>query len=409
MTPLFHNRAFVRLWTAALLSNYGSMVRGVALPWLAVLVLDAKPRHMALLGAASLLPGFALGLFAAPFVDRWQRRTILVAADLGRALLLVGVGVGALSGWLGLEALYAAAFALGALNFLFGVANAAYLPSLVPREQLLAANSRLKAAEAATEGAAFASAGWLVQWLGAPVALLVDAVSFLVSAVLIGGIDAPEGRTHPPRRTSPHGRLELTAGLREIAASRVLRPMALAAWLRAFGHQVVGVIYMLYVTRELGFAPGPLGLVFAVGAVSSFGGAFAAQRTRGRFGPGPAMAGGLAIAGIAIALLPLAPAASAAGLALLVAHQLGDGADVVYDVNERSLRQRVVASDRLGRVSGSLRVGELGAMLLASAAGGWLGEALGLRAALLLGAAGLGLAALVLAGARGRLDHAPEA
>ncbi|MGH7289476.1 MAG: MFS transporter, partial [Myxococcota bacterium] len=164
MTSPFENRDFVRLWSAALLSNYGSMLRGVALPWLAVLVLDAEPRHMALLSAAALLPGFALGLFAAPFLDRWRRRPVLVASDLARALLLAGVGIGTSAGWLGLPALYAAAFALGCFNFLFGVANAAYLPSLVAREQLLAANSRLKAAEAATEGAAFASAGWLVQW-----------------------------------------------------------------------------------------------------------------------------------------------------------------------------------------------------------------------------------------------------
>jgi len=83
VTPLFQNRDFVRLWAAVLLSNYGSMVRGVALPWLAVLVLDAEPRHMALLGAAALLPGFALGLLAAPLVDRWRRRPVLVASDFG--------------------------------------------------------------------------------------------------------------------------------------------------------------------------------------------------------------------------------------------------------------------------------------------------------------------------------------
>jgi len=368
-------------------------------------VLDAEPRHMALLGAAALLPGFALGLVASPFVDRWRRRPVLVGSDLGRALLLAGVGIGAWLGWLGLPALYAAAFGLGCFNFLFGVANAAYLPSLVAREQLLGANSGLKAAEAATEGAAFASAGFLVQWIGAPLALLVDAVSFLASALLIGGIRAREDLAPASPRAEQRSGLEIGAGLREIASSRLLLPIAIAAWLRGFGHQLVGVVYMLFVTRELGFAPGPLGLVFSVGAVSSFGGAlFAARASRRLLGPGPAMASGLALAAAAILLLPLAPAASAAGLALLIAHQLGDGADVLYDVNERSVRQSVVAADRLGRVTGTLRVGELGAMLLGSALGGWIGETLGLRATLGVGAGGVGLAALAIALSRaGRL------
>ncbi|MEN8159742.1 MAG: MFS transporter, partial [Myxococcota bacterium] len=386
MTPLFENRDFVRLWTAALLSNYGSMLRAVALPWLAVLVLDAEPRHMALLGVATLLPGFVFGLWLAPVVDRRRRRPLLVTADVARAALLVGVGVGTALGWIGLPGLYVAAFALGSFYFLFDVANDAYLPSLVPKAQLLAANSRIKAAEAVTEGAGFASAGWLVQWIGAPFALLVDAFSFVASAVLLAGIRTPETAPAP---AAPRARLALGEGLREIATGPVLRPLALAAWLRAFGHQVVGVVYMLYVTRALGFAPGLLGMVFAVGAASSFGGALLATHAGRRFGPGPAMAGGLGLAGLAIFLLPFAPAASALGVALLIAHQLGDGADVLYDVNERSVRQRVVASERLGRVSGALRVGELGAMLLASVVGAWVGEALGLRAALVLGGGGV--------------------
>jgi MFS family permease len=405
MTPLFQNRDFVRLWAAALLSNYGSMLRGVALPLLAVLVLDAEPRHMAWLSVATLLPGFAFGLLAAPWVDRRRRLPLLVTADVARAALLTTVGVGTWQGWIGLPGLYAAAFALGSFHFLFGVANAAFLPSVVAREQLLQANSRIKAAEAVTEGAGFASAGWLVQWIGAPFALIVDAFSFLVSAVLLRGIRAPE--PPPPPRERAAG-LQLGAGLRTIAEHDVLRPIVLAAWLRAFGHQVVGVVYMLYVTRTLEFTPGLLGMVFAVGAVSSFGGALVAERAARRIGPGRAMATGLGVAGLAIGLLPIAPPASLLGVALLIAHQLGDGADVLYDVNERSVRQRLVPSDRLGRVTGALRFGELGAMLLASALGAFVAEALGLRAALWLGAAGVALAGLAIALSRAGKLRAAE-
>jgi MFS family permease len=145
-------------------------------------------------------------------------------------------------------------------------------------------------------------------------------------------------------------------------------------------------------------------MVFAVGAVSSFGGALLAERAGRRIGPGPAMAAGLGVAGLAIGLLPFAPPASWLGVALLIVHQLGDGADVLYDVNERSVRQRIVAGDRLGRVTGALRFGELGAMLLASALGAWVAETFGLRAALGLGACGVVLGGLAIALSRaGRL------
>jgi MFS family permease len=189
----------------------------------------------------------------------------------------------------------------------------------------------------------------------------------------------------------------------------VLRALVAAAWLRAFGHQVVGVVYMLYVTRALGFAPGLLGMVFAVGAVSSFGGALLAERAGRRIGPGSAMAAGLGVAGLAIGLLPFAPPGSWLGVALLIAHQLGDGADVLYDVNERSVRQRIVPGERLGRVTGALRFGELGAMLLASALGAGVAEAFGLRAALGLGACGVAFGGLAIALSRAGRLRAAEA
>ncbi len=390
----FANRDFVRLWCAATASNFGSMVGAIALPFTAILVLGATPTQLALLGACRLLPGFVLGLVASARLERWRKRKILVACDWARAGLLVTVPAAVWLGALRVEHLYAVALGSGLCNFLFDVAHVAYLPTLVDRRELLEANSRLKAAEAVTEGAAFAAGGWLVQLLTAPVALLVDAVSFVASALWLRTLRREELLRSPaPRDVAA----EIAEGLRILWQSPLLLPLAAGGVLAAFSFQVVGVVYLLYVSRELGFAPGLLGLIFAVGAASSFAGALVAERATARFGLGRVLWGGLALAGLATLLLPLAPAASRVGALCLVAHQLGDGAAVVHQVSEVSLRQSITPPRALARVNGTVHFAALGGMLLGALVGGVLGESLGLRPTLVTGAAGTLAGALVIA------------
>jgi Na+/melibiose symporter-like transporter len=388
------NRDFVHLWCAATASNFGSMVGGIALPFTAILVLGATPAHLAVLGACRLLPGFLLGLVASARIERWRKRRVLVACDWVRAAVLVTVPAALWAGALRMEHLYAVALANGLCGFLFDVAHVSYLPTLVDRRELLEANSRLKAAEAVTEGGAFAAGGWLVQLLTAPVALLVDALSFVASALFLGRIRREEDLRSPAPRDAAGG---IAEGIRALWRSPLLRPLAAGAVLAAFSFQVVGVVYLLYVSRELGFSPGPLGLIFAVGAGSSFVGALAAERATARFGLGRVLWGGLALAGIATLALPLAPGASLVGVLCLVAHQLGDGAAVIHQVGDVSLRQSVTPDRVLARVNGTFHFAALGAMLAGTLVGGALGESLGLRAVLVSGAAGTLAGALVIA------------
>lgn len=390
---LFANRDFVRLWCAATASNFGSMVGAIALPFTAILVLGATPAHLALLGACRLLPGFALGLVASARIERWRKRRVLVACDWARAAVLVTVPAAAWLDALRMEHLYAVALGSGLFGFLFDVAHVSYLPTLVDRRELLEANSRLKAAEAVTEGGAFAAGGWLVQLLTGPLALLVDAVSFVASALWLRSIRREETLAV---RASCGVAAEIAEGIRILWRSPLLLPLAAGAVLAAFSFQVVGVVYLLYVSQELGFAPGLLGLIFAVGAGSSFAGALVAERATARFGIGRALWGGLALAGLAVLLLPLAPAASLVGALCLVAHQLGDGAAVVHQVSDVSLRQSITPAHGLARVNGTIHFAALGAMLLGTLVGGALGESLGVRAALVAGAAGTLAGALVI-------------
>ena len=402
---LWRNADFVRLWSAATTTNFGSMIRAIALPFVAILELDATPADVATLSAASLLPGFLLGLVASARLERMRKRPVLIGSDLLRAALLVTVPIAAGFGVLRMEHLYGVALGSGFLSFVFDVAHTSYLPSLVERHELLAANSRLKAAEATTEAAAFASGGWLVQVLGAPLALLVDSVSFVVSAATLSRIRRPE----PDPGASPHADVlaEIQEGAVHVLRSATLRPLARARVVAAFSLQVYGVAYLLFASRELGFAPGTLGSIFAIGALSSLLGALGARRAVARLGLGGALWSALALVALTMGLLPLAPAAGVA-LLFLVLHQLGDGFEVVFSVNAVSLRQAVTPPAFLGRVNGTFEFAALGAMLLGTVVGGAVGETFGLRATLGLGALGMGVAAgLVALSSVGRLRRSP--
>jgi Na+/melibiose symporter-like transporter len=405
-TSLWRNSDFVRLWSAATITNFGSMIRQIALPFVAILELDATPRDIAVLAAASMLPGVVLGLFASARIDRMRKLPILIASDLLRAALLVTVPLAAWWDALRMEHLYGVALVSGFLSFVFDVAHGSYLPSLVERRELVAANSRLKGAEAVTEAGAFASGGWLVQWLTAPVALLVDSVSFLVSAAVLSRIRRPEPAPAPPPGT--HVLEETREGAGFVWTSATLRPLLVAAVVAAFSFQVFGVVYLLFASQELGFQPGTLGSIFAIGAGSSVVGALVARRAMLRLGLGNAMWGGLALVAVTMGLLPFAPGA-ALGLLFLALHQLGDGFEVVFSVNAVSLRQAVTPRRVLGRVNGTFEFATLGAMLLGTGVGGALGEALGLRATLGVGAIGMGVAALcILFSSVGPLRRAPS-
>jgi MFS family permease len=383
-------RDFVRLLAAATISNFGSMLTALALPLLAISVLDASPAQIAALNAAAILPGLLIGLFAAQAVDRLRRRRVLITADLVRALLLLTLPLAWFEGVLTMTHVVAFAFCRGAFDFAFDVAEQAYLPSLVPAGELVRANGRLQAGDSSAEAAGFALGGWLVQWLSAPLALLVDSASYLASAALLLRIGAGEPEPEKPR-AGARRLAELFAGVAEVWRTPPLRALAVSSMWTAAGGQVVGTVYLLFVYRELGFAPGVLGVLFALGAVSSLSSALLADRVPQTLEGRPVIVTGLALYALGPLLLSLAPGANLWGAAAIASQQLvADGGYVLYEVHQGSLRQRITPSRLLGRVTGSIRLLNSGAMLVGLALGGWLGDVLGLRPTLFV-AAGLEL------------------
>ena len=387
---LWRRRDFMRLWAGQTVSVFGSEVTELALPLAAVLTLNATAFQMGLLAAAGMAPWIAFALLVGVWVDRrLRRRWILVAADLGRAAILLSVPVAAVLHVLSLGQLFVVAFAAGCLTLAFNVAWGSYLNVLVPREQLIDANAKLMGSYATAQIAGPSLAGVLVQAVTAPFAILVDAVSFLVSALALRSIRAPE----PERRLErgPSLRHDLALGLRYVRDDPLQRAIAgSAATLNFFGAAIYAVL-VLYAVRGLHLSAGLIGLVFAFGAVGALLGTQLAPRVSRRFGAGKTIM--LATIGFppALAIVPLASPGQPAWLAvaiLAVAEAVGGIAVMLFDVNTAALRQATTPEHLYGRTAGAMSFLTQSAKPLGSLFGGAVATAVGLHPTLWICAAG---------------------
>jgi MFS family permease len=386
---IWRSGAFVRLWSATTISYFGSFVTRTALPFAAILVLGAGPLEISALRGLELVAGLLVGLFAGAWVDRLRRKPIMVGADLGRAILLGSIPVAAVVGVLALPQLLVVAFIAAILTTFFDVASRTYLPTVVSRTQLLPANSALTASASAAEMTGFGVSGFLIQVFTAPIAIAVDAASFLVSALALGTIRQAEPEPPAVIDREPVAR-EIREGLRVVLGSPTLRAIAGAHGATHLLWGIFGTVYLLFATRDLGLGPAAIGIIAGVGGAGSFVGAALAGRVVARFGIGKTMLLGMVGFTIGNALIPLAPSgAVVVGAAFLVAQQLiGDSAGTVYDVVETSLTQSVVAPRILGRVNASISTYTTLLSLIGTIGGGILAEVLGLRQAMAIGVLG---------------------
>jgi MFS family permease len=382
---LWRNGAFQRVWAAATISIFGSLVTRIALPFVAITVLNANSVDVAFVRSMDLIAGLAFGLVAGAWVDRLRRRPVLIWADAGRAVLLSLVPLAWIGGWLSLALLLVVTLLAAVLTTFFDAADNAYLPTVVPKRDLVRANGALAASGSVSEFAAFGSAGFLVQILGAPFAVLIDAVTFVVSALLLGTIRAKEPPPPPKADREPVMR-EIAIGLRLVARQPILRATTLASMATAAMWGIGGAIWYLFAIEELGLDAAAIGLVAAVGGVSSLFGAVLTSRATARYGAGKVMIGGVLFTGLGSLFVPLAPAsAPLIAIAFLVANQLvTDPAATAYDITDTSIRQSIVHDRQLGRVNATVTVAVLTAQLIATLGAGFLALEIGLRATLFL-------------------------
>jgi MFS family permease len=393
---LWRNADFVKLWGGQTISNFGSGITGIALPLTAVLVLAASAVQMGILSALEGLAVLVFGLLAGVWVDRLRRRPILMAADLGRALLLGSIPLAALLGVLSITQLYVVAALTGILTVFFNVAGESYLPSLIAHEQLVEANSKLAMSDSLAEMSGPALAGPLVQLIGAPLAIIFDALSFLASALSFGLIRTPEAQAKPAAQRQSIWR-ESFDGIRLIWQDALLRALTISGSLFNFFGNFIGTLYILYIVRELHIAPLIIGFLVATGGASAFVGTLIAQRVIRRIGVGAAIGGMLFFYGLTGLLIPLAHGPLWLAITLLFASQLiGDASVAIYFIAEVSLRQAIIPHALLGRANASLQLVTQGITPLAAILAGILGTVIGLRLTLLLGVIGVIAAGLWL-------------
>lgn len=386
---LFGQRDFRLLWSGWAVSAAGSEVTLLAIPLAAALLLDATPLQMGLLAAAGTLPYLGLGLLAGVWVDRLpRRRPLLVTAELVAAAALTSVPLARAAGALTVAQLVAVELVIGICRVAFRPAYQAHLPDVVRREQLTLASGHLRAAESGAMLAGPGLGGLLVQTVGAPVAVVADAVSFVVSAACIGRVRSAE-RAELARRPRQPLRTELGEGLRRLVRDRSLRAIAgTAANLNLFG-LVVTSLFVIYATRELGFAPGLVGGVVMAGGLGALAGALVAPRVAARIGSGRTVLAASVAFSCCIVAFPAAGGPTWLAFTVIAGTEMLVGfAVMLFDVTVAGMVLTVVPRELHGRVNASLSFVTQGVKPLGALAGGALGTAIGLRPALWVAAAG---------------------
>lgn len=384
---LWHNRNFLRLWSAQTVSGFGTQTASLAYPLTAILILQASPVEMGFLRAIGSAAAVIVGFFVGAIADRVNRKFLLITADLGLALFAAITALTAYFGVLRIEYLYVIQFFTGALGITSEVAAMAFLPAICAKENLVEGNSKFAATNSAATIAGPNLSGVLIQILTAPLTILIDAVSFLLSSFFIWQINIPENQ-NPSSLERKNFWVEITEGLNFIYKNSILRPLAEGIALHFLFMLMISTIFTLYAVRELSLDPFLLGIIFsAFGFGFLFGAIFAGRITK-RFGQGKTMIYATFINACAALLIP-ASGGAAKVFILFAAHLILAFGMQIHGINLMSLRQSVTPDNLQGRVNGGFRFVNVCLMMCGALIAGFLGELIGLRSVLLIGAVGL--------------------
>jgi predicted MFS family arabinose efflux permease len=388
---------FLKLWAAQSVSSVGARITREGLTFTAVASLGASPAQIGVLAAVVRGPPILIGLTAGGLVDRRQRRPLLIACDIGRAAVLASMPLAAWLHILALPQVFVVGALVAALSALFDIADHAYLPSLIASEQLVDGNSKLATTDALAEIGGPALYGVLFQILTAPVAIAVNAVTYLFSAAALGTIRAREpAPARPPGGAHPSFVHDFHAGLIAVMADPRLSWLLAMLTASALFGSFFSALYILYALKSLHLSAAMLGATVAVGGAAAMVGASLAGQATRRMGLGRAYVVTGLIAGAGAFFIPLAAGGPVIGMAMLMLAQLvGDSFGTVAEIAERSLRQGLVAPQLMGRVGGVFAMAPGVTGIVGAILGGWLGETLGVRPTLFIAAVGLAAASAI--------------
>ena len=430
---LFGHPNYRKLWTAATVSLFGTQVSQIAIPFIAAVVLKASPGEVGLLTTIEFLPFIFFTLPAGVWVDRFRKQRILVIGDLGRALFLVSIPIAYAFNGLTIWQLYVVGFVNGVMTVFFDVADQSFLPTILERDELVEGNSKLQISQSSAQILGQPVGGGLVALLTAPVAVLVDAASYVGSALLILWIrvagrepatnPAPDAAGAPeegatgsvsgpsiaaeaaaaddagPASTEPEPddegmRRQIMAGLRYIGHHRFLANIAASTATSNLFSNIAFAIFPVYLYVTLGLSPATVGAIGGIGGAGVLVGALIASRVPKRFGVGPTIVGSIGLGGVFGLLVPLAPAGDLAPVFLAASFFGGSVASVVYNVNQVSLRQAITPERFLGRMNATMRFLVWGTIPIGSLIGAGLSEVIGVHTTIWVGSI-LGLLAFL--------------
>jgi MFS family permease len=385
---LWGHADFIKLWTGQSISEVGSQISQLAIPWLAAVGLHASPLQFSLLGVLAFLPFILFALPAGVWVDRLRRRQILIVGDAARAVLLALIPILWATHTLRMWHLLVLSFVIGVFTVFFDVAYQSYLPALIDREHLVEGNSKLQLTVSIAQVGGPSASGGLIAAITAPYAIVADAASFVISTIFMLRMhhredvqqrvaDAPRSKMWP----------DVKEGLRWVVGHPWLRAIATCTGVSNFFSSLLFAIFLLYAVRVLHLSAFEIGVVFALGSAGAILGALVVNRVQKRIGVGPTIvlcavvfsAGGLAY--------PLAP--KSFPLPVLILGQLLFGfGSVAYNITQVSLRQAITPERLQGRMNAAMRWIVWGTIPLGTLAGGAIATAYTLKTALWVAAIG---------------------
>lgn len=367
-------------------SLFGSQLTLLALPLTAVVLLHATPGDMGRLNAAGFAPFVLLTCFAGVWLDKRRKRSVLVVCNIARALLLMLIPLGYFAGVLRIEHMMLIVFLVGVFNITFELAYQSYLPTLLYADQLVEGNSKLFASSSLAEIGGPGLAGVVMDVFSAPLAIVLDALSFLVAGFSLLRIRQVEPEPLPSPTQSVWR--SIWEGLRLTFRNRYLRLFCFEATTYNFFNQASATLFVLYATRELGLTAGTIGLLFAVGSVGALIGSLTTARVAHIIGLGVTISMGALLSCVAPLLIPLAPRANPMPFLMIGFFVSGLGVTIT-NVHVFSIRQSIMPADKRGRLIASYRFVSWGVIPFGAFLSGALAERIGLQPTLLIGACGL--------------------
>ena len=395
---LINDPGFVRLWAAETISHLGSSFSALAMPIVAIQLLNAGPMEIAIINLADTLPFLVIGLLVGALIDRLPRRGVLIVADLGRAVLLLTLPISYALGVLSIPQLVIVGILLGTLTVFFDVAYQAYLPSLIPKEDLVEGNSKLEISRSAAGLFGPSLAGALIAIVKAPMAVVIDALSFALSALFLFTIKpkhefvAEQNNASAHESKKPRGtlRADITAGLRFVFGHPALRTIGGATATSNLFSGIAGTVEMLFAYNVLGLSVALIGFASTLGSAGGLISAVFADKISKRLGVGRTIVLTIPLGGPMLVVLAFCQP----GNDLLNALVIGGGffaaaaSGTLYNINQVSLRQALTPPEMSGRMNATMRWFVWGTIPIGALLGGIIGTNLGLREALIIGGIG---------------------